>query len=98
MRALPLTAVVLAVGLGGCVYDPYYGYAYYPPDPLVAGAIVGGVATAAVLTDTGSWPYYGGYYHGYYGGYPRYRYSYGGPWHGGHYSHRPYHHGGYRRQ
>jgi hypothetical protein len=41
MRALALTAAALAAGLGGCVYDPYYGYAY--PDPLVAGAVVGGV-------------------------------------------------------
>jgi hypothetical protein len=95
LRALALTAAVLAAGLGGCVYDPYYGYAY--PDPLLAGAVVGGVVTAAVLTDTDYWPYYGGYYHGYYGGYPRYRHSYGGPWHGRHYSHRPYYHGSRRR-
>lgn len=96
MRALALTAAVLAAGLGGCVYDPYYGYAY--PDPLLAGAVVGGVVTAAVLTDTDYWPYYGGYHYRYYGGHPHYRYPYHRPWHGGHYSQPPYHHGGARRR
>lgn len=46
MRALALT-VAAAAGLGGCVYDPYYGYAYYPPAP----------AAAIVVTDPDYWPY-----------------------------------------
>jgi hypothetical protein len=94
MRALALTAAALAAGLGGCVYDPYYGYAY--PDPLVAGAVVGGVVTAAVLTDTDYWPYYGGYYYRHYGGHPHYRYPYGAPWRGRHYSPGPLYHDHYR--
>ena len=101
MRALALTAAALAAGLGGCVYDPYYGYAY--PDPLVAGAVVGGVVTAAVLTDTDYWPYYGGYYYRHYdGGHRHYRYPYHSPWYGGYHSPRPLGHhrypGGYRRR
>jgi len=39
MRTLALILAAVA-GLGGCVYDPYYGYAYYPADALVAGAVV----------------------------------------------------------
>jgi hypothetical protein len=70
MRTLALALAALA-GLSGCVYDPYYRYTYYPPDPGVA----------VVVTDTDYWPYrqdgyyyrypYGGYWHR--GRYPYYR-------------------------
>ncbi len=61
MRALA-PALAAALGLGGCVYDPYYGYAFYPPAPGVA----------VVVTDLDYWPYrHGGYYHRY----PGYRYG-----------------------
>ena len=63
MRALALILAAVA-GLGGCVYDPYYGYVYYPPAP----------AAAVVVTDPDYWPYRqeayyyrypaGGYWHG----------------------------------
>jgi hypothetical protein len=92
-RSMRVLALILAalVGLGGCVYDPYYGYAYDPAGTFVAGAIVGGVGTV-VLTDPGFWPYrYGGYYHRY----PYYRYPYGGHWGGRHYPYRPYYGGGH---
>lgn len=53
MRALALI-LAAAFGLGACVYDPYYGYAYYPP---AAGV-------AVVVTDLDYWPYHhGGYYY-----------------------------------
>lgn len=89
MRTLTLLSATL-LGLGGCVYDPYYGY--YAPDPFVEGAVVGaavGVAGTVVLTDPDYWPYhYGGYYR-----YPYYRYPYRG-WHGRPYPYGPYPHGG----
>lgn len=88
MRTLVLI-LAAAAGLGGCVYDPYYGYAYYPPDAAVAGAIVGGAVGAVVVTDPDLWPYrHGGYY---------YRYPYAGYWHGRPYPYRPYPRGGYWR-
>jgi hypothetical protein len=73
MRALALILAAVA-GLGGCVYDPYYGYAYYPPPAGVA----------VVVTDVDYWPYRHGryYYHrpGYWRGhhYPHRPYYRGG--------------------
>jgi hypothetical protein len=93
MRTLALILAAVA-GLGGCVYDPYYGYAYYPADALVAGAIVGGAVGAVVVSDPDDWPYHHG---GHYYAYPRHRYPYGGPSHGRYYPSRPYHHGGHWR-
>lgn len=75
MRALALSFAAVA-GLGGCVYDPYYGYAYYPPAP----------AAAVVVTDPGYWPYrWGAYYSSYpTGGYWHgQRYPYRPHYHGG---------------
>ena len=45
MRALALSLVAAAT-LGGCVYDPYYGYVHNPPAPA-----------AVVVTDPDYWPY-----------------------------------------
>jgi hypothetical protein len=61
MRALALILTAVA-GLGGCVYDPYYGYVYYPP----------ATAAAVVVTDLDYRPYrhdryyyhHPGYWHG----------------------------------
>ena len=86
MRTLALILAALT-GLGGCVYDPYYGYAYYPPEAVVAGAVVAGAVGAVVLTDPDDWPYHHGRYY--------YRYPYGGQWHGRHYPYRRYHRGGH---
>ena len=88
MRALALSLAAL-LGLGGCVYDPYYGYAYYPQGDFVAGAVVG-AAGALVLTDPDLWPYHGG---GYHYRYPSYRYYPGGYSRGRSYAYRPYHRG-----
>lgn len=76
MRTLALILAAVA-GLGGCVYDPYYGYVYYPPAP----------AAAVVVTDPEYWPYRqetqyyrypaGGYARGRYYTRPYYR---GGYW------------------
>lgn len=83
MRALALSLAAL-VGLSGCVYDPYYGYAYYPGGEFVAGTVVG-AAGAVILTDPDVWPYrHGRYYH---------RYPYRGYGHGRYYTYRPYYRG-----
>lgn len=76
MRSLALMLATV-VGLGGCVYDPYYGYAYYPRGPVVAAPVVTGTL---VFTDPDVWPYHSGGYH--------YRYPYSAPWHGRYHPYR----------
>ena len=90
MRLLALLFVAL-MGLGGCVYGPYYPdpYYYYGPNALVDGAVVGGTVSAVVVADPGRWPDYRG---GHYYRYPYARYRYARP-----YRDRPYGHGGYWR-
>lgn len=91
MRSLALILATVA-GLGGCVYDPYYGYAYYPPAALVAAPVVSG---AVVVTDPGVWPYRAYRADGYYHRYPYHRYPPGGLWDGRYHPYRQYPHGIY---